>query len=340
MFYASVLALLFTALTVFGWGLSVEAFINDSEIVEINEPGPDAPPPENTVQVGVDTTNNSSLNNSEEGDDSGNETLSLDNSGATTTITFSEDTQEQENDTSTQTSVTTEVSITTETETSASGDASSGGSGGTTSTTETTVSDPASVIASLIGSGAVLFLGGGSVEGGSGNNGTFTDSTVRIDAARARASFKVQRITQLSLSGVEAVIRGREGNVTQRFNENDFALFVSSKLLQDEYIDDVALTGHTVDIEYRALGRLFGIFPLRYVMNVSVDFNDADSVLVDIRFPWYKFFLASGVSSTELERVLIAEVKNNISLQSEDVFGVATQVFAAVIETLQTYLDV
>lgn len=340
MFYTSVLALFFTALAVGGWGVSVEAFLNDSEIIEINEPGPDAPPPENTVQVGVDTTNDPPPNNSEEGGDSGNEALSLDESDATSTITFSEDIQGEEDNTSTQTSVITEVSVTTATETPTSGGSSSGDSGGTTSTTETTVSDPASVIASLIGSGALTVSGGESVGGGSGSNGTLTDRMVRIDAARARASFKVQRITQLSLSGVEAIVRGRGGDTTQRFNENDFALFVSSRLLRDEYIDDIELIGQTVETEYRALGRLFGIFPMRYSMTVSVNFSNAEDVSVDVRFPWYSFFLGTGVSSFELERVLAGEVKNSISLHSEDIFGVATQVFAAVVETLQTYLDV
>ena len=193
----------------------------------------------------------------------------------------------------------------------------------------TTIVESSSVYASLLGNQAVV---------ASGSSGVFSGGTgdsIHIDAKKLRDSLFNRNIYQLRIPNSDALLRG---GMRTAFSKEDFALFVSSALLYDENLQDVDYEDGTLKTHYRALGRLFGFVPVHYTLRVSVEITSGTIQSVQVKFPWYKFFLATGVSRTGLERALSAQINEYVYTEGADL-DIATRAFTGVAEILRAQFN-
>lgn len=311
------------------------AYTNDSEIVEVGIPAPDNPPPENTVSSGSDSSQTTPIPSNDSG--SGAE----DNEGADFIITFNGN-GSQENGTAGGSPSIGTVEVTSI----ASGQGNTATSNTTSATTSTTgtssatdgkdtatsLVDSSDILVVLLGNQAFVSAGSGSsfVSGGGGD--------IRIYADRVRDALHARNIAAFSVPDTAFVLSSvRE--VGTRLTQSDFVLFASSAILKDEYVQDIVFFEGMLTTEYRALGRLFGVIPLWYRLRVVVDIGEGEIRSVSVKFPWYVFFLSTGVSRASLERELRLEIDTRVGDHQEE-FDIATRAFTAVVEVLRLRVGV
>ena len=205
-----------------------------------------------------------------------------------------------------------------------------GGSGGG----DTEVVDAENVYATLIGNQAVV-----NSTGGSGGIFDFAngDSSIRIDADKVRDSLAARDIRSISVRNRNALLAQGSRAV---FSESDFAIFVSSAILSDDNVSDVTYEDGVVITKYRPLGRLFAVIPVRYTLRVEITIDDNAVSRVNVKFPWYKFFLATGISERGLESLLAQQIEAYGGTDTSTEIDVATRAFSAVADVLRTRLGI
>jgi len=310
--------------------LAAGAFVNDSVVVEIQEEGPAEAPPETTVQAGEVT---SGAHTPDENGGEGVQSQATIPNGMSPSADSSSDAQTQNIvPVVAEVEITTEAGATPNGETNSTAGPETASSGSATQTTTTTATATAEeILAALLGNQAVVarFGDGGGLFGNS-TNGT----DISFNADRIRSSLRARGITNLTIPNAGAIL-GATSSAGSRLTQSDFTLFLASALLRDENIEDVRLRDGEIMTEYRALGRLFGFVPLRYTLRVTVLWDIGTVTDVSVTFPWYKFFLQTGVSRSSLEALLESEVSRAIKGQEAE-FDVATRAFTAVVETLSS----
>lgn len=296
-------------------------FTNDSEIVEVADDGSGGSSG-NSVSSGADTTGSSGG----EGDSSGNNSQGSNNSNTNDNelvITF-----DNEDSTSTNggSPLVEQIEVTVSTG-GGSNDATGTSSGVQTQSTQTINTNE--ILTALIGNQAFIETQGGGSGGG---------TLLKLHANRVRAALRARNIVGFSVADTNFILQSsrERGGVLTR---SDFALFVSAAVLKDESVQDVSYSAGTLNTEYRALGRLFGVIPLWYTLRISVQVTEAGLSNVQVRFPWYKFFLATGVSRAGLEQ----ELRSDIALRIQEVkgeFDIATEAFNATANILKLRVGV
>jgi len=179
------------------------------------------------------------------------------------------------------------------------------------------------IFAALVGAAAVVGLNPSETGGG---------GALTLYGDRVREAFTLQGIASIEIPGrVELLASHRAGEAV--FSRSDFTLFVSSAILADEYLDEVKYFSGTLSIRYRAPGRLFGFVPLRYPIRVEAGFQSGTLASLEVRFPWYSFLLAKGITkdafSTKLDRTITEEIDGFV-----EEYDVATHAFIAAGDTL------
>jgi len=298
-------------------------FVNDSEIVEVGG-GAITSPSENTVQTGSDSSNNTNDDN-----DSNSSNTTSQNENNDFVVTFSDEEAESN---SAQDPVVAQVEVQVS-------DSSDSSGASDESTGNTTTVNTEEIIAALIGNQAVVTTtsGASGSAGGSffGNN---SGGTFHIYASRVRDAFRARRVTNLTIPSGSEILRNnaRDGRV---FTQSDFSLFVASTILQDDNIEDISIAQGVMTTEYRAFGQLFGFVPMRYTLRVSLSFSAGGVSDIDVKFPWYKFFLKTGTTKKLLESNLRDEIAVYVQEQHTE-FDIATRAFTAVAETLRARVGV
>jgi hypothetical protein len=174
------------------------------------------------------------------------------------------------------------------------------------------------LVNTLIGNQALLF--------GGGNGG----DSIRLSAEKLRAALKARGVGKLEL----------EDLLGRRFqSKKDFALVAASSVLENEAIQDIQLTLHSLSLTYRAEGRLFAVFPLSYPVKLDIDPRAATREgRVIVTFPWYRFFLQTFVSRSELQ-TLIDSAMEPIAQGEQDSVHAKTSLLLAVTNAIESRFD-
>lgn len=152
--------------------------------------------------------------------------------------------------------------------------------------------------------------------------------TVRIDGDGVRRYFRGKYDLQELLLGWRA---GSDARLSAR----GLGYVAASTALRDRNIDTVAFSADSFEIHYRSRGYLLSIIPITFPVHVSV-FPELSSGRVTVRLPWYRFFVrefftARGLAE-DVDAVLQAEIEKN-TVANADMKAV---LFAAVAEYLRT----
>ncbi len=200
----------------------------------------------------------------------------------------------------------------------------SSASGNLNSALEKELSNEA-LLTTLIGSQALVI-----------SSGRVGNGSIRVHGDRLRDALDAQDIALL-------VIPDRFSLLTKKtsqplFSRNDFSLFVAERVLQDISIDSVLYVNGELTVRYKAPGRLFGFVPVTYNLTVTASFRENFLKDVSLRFPWYSFFLAKGVSEKGLEARVREAVALNLEGLGEGQYDVAVQAFVGVSDVLRRQL--
>jgi hypothetical protein len=157
-----------------------------------------------------------------------------------------------------------------------------------------------------------------------------------VDGARARAALLARGITGVYLPDTGPAAGGTWSGGKKRIplSRDDVALVISSTSLTDENLVAATFTQDSLDITYRASGRLLFFIPKGFTVRVALNFK-AESVeeRVTVKFPWYKFLLKTGVSKKALVQELDAAVLANRG--APEGFDAAAAVFTATADVLR-----
>jgi hypothetical protein len=184
-----------------------------------------------------------------------------------------------------------DVTVIVLTQTSTTGSNTTGSSENVPITSGTTSDiDGEDILASLFGNQALSISG-------SANGG---EHTVRLNGKKAREALKARGITKLSIVN----------RFTSKFlTKKDFALMAVSNILENENIEEVILSLNTVELTYRSEGRLFAAFPMDFPVTVTVNpYATTADTKINVKFPWYSFFLQKFVSKAGLVRDISAAI--------------------------------
>ena len=180
------------------------------------------------------------------------------------------------------------------------------------------------VLASLIGHQAVSY-GANSGSSGGGDWGTIT-----ISAKKAREALAVRSVSRISLSDLLN---------SRFFTREDFTIVAASKILDNKTIEEVILTLDTLTLTYHSEGRLFAVFPFSYPVTLVIDPNlDTREKRIKVKFPWYRFFLQTFVTRTQLQSQLDSAITQAI-IGADAGADVKTKVLVAVTQTLESRFD-
>lgn len=180
------------------------------------------------------------------------------------------------------------------------------------------------VLASLIGNQAVSYGMNSGADGG-GAWGTIT-----ISAKKAREALAARSVSRLSLSDLLH---------SRFFTRDDFTIVAASKILDNKTIEEVILTLDTLTLTYRSEGRLFAVFPFSYPITLTINPNlDTREKRIQVKFPWYRFFLQTFVSRSELQSQLDSAITQAI-IGADAGADVKTKVLVAVTQALESRFD-
>lgn len=169
----------------------------------------------------------------------------------------------------------------------------------TTNTTEQTVS-ASSILQTLTGNQAVTTVSGGGSGGGA--------SGTSVSADKTRDALLSRKITNITIP--EAPTGSIAAASRPPYSRADLALIVSAALVKNPDLDDVFYSTNTLSISYKARGRLLLAIPVSYTATLDLAFDEAtEKKRVRVKFPWYRFFMYTGVSKSNLR----AEVDGVIS---------------------------
>lgn len=130
---------------------------------------------------------------------------------------------------------------------------------------------------------------GGAALGAEGSDGVF------INAAKVRAALKGKGVLRVTLRAF-----GERGGA---LSTSDFALVGASSALKNPAMESAFISLSRFAIAYRSQGYLFAVVPLSFTVRISVNPRaEALRDRVEVRFPWYSFFLRKFVSRDGLAR--------------------------------------
>ena len=211
--------------------------------------------------------------------------------------------------------------------TSGNGSSESGSSSGSSSSTGGESSTPGSgsgdvteddVIETLIESGALSGIDSGSlgsVSGsgaGSGGSGSTAGSggsiggslNVRIVGAKVRSAL------QGNLDLKELLQYWKRGTSGGSATAREYGLIAASTALRDSNVQEVSFTASKFEIVYRSRGYLLAIIPWSFPVRVAVVPEAASSAdRVQVRLPWYRFFVRKFFTASGLVRDVDAVVQ-------------------------------
>lgn len=180
------------------------------------------------------------------------------------------------------------------------------------------------VINTLLANQALGFSGSSGAGTGSGES---VFGVVRISGEDVRAALRARGITGLSLR-----------TLSNRFlTRGDFAIAAASSLLTNKAIEDVVMSAESFSLSYKAEGRLFAVFPMHYTVRLTI--NPRATTLperVQVKLPWYRFFLQTFFSKQQLQQELDAIIVATLAEASVDE---RTRLFLAVTTAIQKRVD-
>lgn len=196
-------------------------------------------------------------------------------------------------------------------------------------------SDAENLYNSILESGGFSGGSGAQSVGGSnsGNSGIFINGEVSRSALR---QLGIQKLSIRGLAGSSGTKKARA------LTSEEMGIVAASKVLDDENIESAYIALDTLEISYRSLGRLFGVIPLPFTLKITIEPESlVQSERVRLKYPWYKFFLRTYVSQSDLR----AEIDNAIAAARSSVtsgeFASDAQaaLFVAVSEILKARSD-
>jgi hypothetical protein len=128
----------------------------------------------------------------------------------------------------------------------------------------------------------------------------------------------VGELQGVSVNAVE--VRGWDAEQKQEFlltvkahaelqSDQDLENFARGVLLEHEEIDEVSVDDTRIEVRHRGQGRLLGVIPVSFTRRVEINADaDAES-RVRVRMPWYSFLIRKGISATELETRIKADIE-------------------------------
>lgn len=183
------------------------------------------------------------------------------------------------------------------------------------------------VLSALFGSQGAIFGPNGDALGGSSGGGW---GTISISAKKAREALSARNVRSISIADILN---------SRFFSREDFTLVAASKVLENKTIEEIILTLDTLSLTYRSEGRLFAVFPLSYPITLVVNPNlDTPQKRVEVKFPWYRFFLQTFVSRSELQAQINAAINQAIA-ESETSADLKTKVLIAVSLAIESRFD-
>lgn len=183
-----------------------------------------------------------------------------------------------------------------------------------------------SILNTLMGNQAITSGGtSGNTQNPSGGGGT------SISGSKTREALLSRGIKALTIPP-----RPESSHTSQskaRYHSRaDLALIVSSEMVKNPDISDVFYTTSAITITYQARGRLLFALPIPYVTTLALDFNaPTPKSRVRVTFPWYKFFMWTGISKKELRNHIDAII---VASPEGDEYDRAATIFEKVSELI------
>jgi hypothetical protein len=89
--------------------------------------------------------------------------------------------------------------------------------------------------------------------------------------------------------------------------------FAKGILLSDNEIEDISFDDEEkeVELDYKAKGNLFGFIPVKYNQKISVSPNAELEEEVEVKNPWYSFFVSQEKKSEEIKKEVEQSLKES-----------------------------
>lgn len=132
-----------------------------------------------------------------------------------------------------------------------------------------------------------------------GENSSAYGSGFWLDASKAREELRRLGIQKLTVLNASHAGKKKGRALTQE----ELGVIAASRSLQDDNIETIYIAFDRLNVDYRSLGRLFGVIPMTFTLKISIYPESLiESERVKLKFPWYKFFLRTYVSASELRK--------------------------------------
>jgi len=152
----------------------------------------------------------------------------------------------------------------------------------------------------------------GSVPGSSGS----ASMIVHVIASKVRDALKDNADLQTMLQ------YWKRGTRTGPFSSDEYGLIAASTALRDSNVQEVTFTASKFEIVYRSRGYLLVVIPWSFPVRVSI-VPDAVSLAerVDIKLPWYRFFVRKFFTNdsltTDIDAVITETKKGNTDASAD-----------------------
>lgn len=220
-----------------------------------------------------------------------------------------------------------------------SGDGGSGGSNSGSSNNNNGSGDgetvsTESILDSLTGNQAISSSSGGGAASGGGTS---------VSGSKTREALLSRGITTISVPPIPEA-GSVESSARAPYTRNDLAIIVSAALVQNPDIDDIFFTTTALEISYKSRGRLLFTIPVPYPTKVSLSFDETTTKKrVKVKFPWYKFFMWTGVSKNSLRNsidpIITSTPKGEEYDRATHIFNAVSEVIASARGTIQGSLS-
>jgi type VI protein secretion system component Hcp len=132
-----------------------------------------------------------------------------------------------------------------------------------------------------------------------------------VVGSKVREVLRAQGVTKVTVRGWDPE-KKEEISESDVRNEADLGIMLVAAAQADKNIEEVSLNFEEIKVKYSSQGKLFGFIPVDYLINVTADRNEEidNSAYgrVKVKFPWYRVFMKTGISRSELESELTEEL--------------------------------
>jgi type VI protein secretion system component Hcp len=182
------------------------------------------------------------------------------------------------------------------------------------------------------GNGDVIIVGGNTSTSGS------KPKEIVVVGSKVREAFSEQGIEKVTVRGWDP--EKKEEVQGSALNESDLGLLVAVQTVGDENIEEVTLNFAKIKVEYSSEGKLFGFIPISYLIDVTAERSEeiegSEYGRVKVRFPWYRAFMSTGLSRSDIE----AEIKQEIEVsKTESELAAQARVFITISNILKVHHD-